>query len=44
MSIYTCDDFPENINTLDYHLNCSKKMLEDTLGCRRWNDSGDIVA
>ncbi len=44
MSVYTWDNFPKDINTLDYHLNCSKEVLEGTLVCKRWNDSGDIVA
>lgn len=42
--IYTWDDFPKEIDTQAYHLNCSKEVFEGTLMCRRWNDSGDIVA
>lgn len=43
-TIYTWSDFPKKINPTDYHLNCSKEVLEGTLVCRRWNESGNLVA
>ncbi len=42
--IYTWDDFPKEIDTWDYHLNCSKEVFEGTLMCRRKNKNGDIIA